>query len=222
MADKSWKAFERRIAKRVGGKRIPVTGERDGADVVAGPFVFQAKLRRGLPSYLREWLRGITAAGERKNATGVSEIRQSLNELLGKDERSEKANADLEKLTAEGQKLETEIRAAIVAEVPTNETHVEGDAADVELRSLIHDASAGKILAAAHARRNTDGREAEIQKHFKLASNELPHAMLETRAQTEAPTNGATEQAPIIQPLFGMTAVNFLNIPMPPRPDPDS
>ena len=52
MADKSWKAFERRVAKRVGGKRIPVTGERDGADVVAGPFVYQAKLRRGLPSYL--------------------------------------------------------------------------------------------------------------------------------------------------------------------------
>ena len=72
MADKSWKAFERRVAKRMGGKRIPVTGERDGADVDAGPFVYQAKLRRGLPSYLREWLRGIVAAGERSGgATGV-------------------------------------------------------------------------------------------------------------------------------------------------------
>ena len=58
MPDKSWKAFERRIARKLGGKRIPVTGERDGADVVAGPFVYQAKLRRGLPSYLRDWLRG--------------------------------------------------------------------------------------------------------------------------------------------------------------------
>ena len=71
MSDLSWKAFERRVAKRVGGKRIPVTGERDGADVVAGPFVYQAKLRRGMPSYLREWLRGITAAGERSGTTGV-------------------------------------------------------------------------------------------------------------------------------------------------------
>ena len=72
MPDKSWKAFERRLAKRLGGKRIPVTGERDGADVDAGPFVYQAKLRRGLPSYLREWLRGIVAAGERSGgATGV-------------------------------------------------------------------------------------------------------------------------------------------------------
>ena len=71
MTEKSWKKFERRIAKRVGGKRIPVTGERDGADVVAGPFCYQAKLRRGMPSYLREWLRGIVAAGERSGTTGV-------------------------------------------------------------------------------------------------------------------------------------------------------
>ena len=71
MADKSWKAFERRIAKRVGGKRIPVTGERDGADVVAPAFVYQCKLRRGLPTYLKGWLRGIVAAGARKDSTGV-------------------------------------------------------------------------------------------------------------------------------------------------------
>ena len=65
MADKSWKAFERRIAQRVGGRRIPVTGERDGADVVGGgPFVYQAKLRKGVPSYLRELgYRGIVEGG---------------------------------------------------------------------------------------------------------------------------------------------------------------
>ena len=72
MPDKAWKAFERRLARRVGGRRIPVTGEREGADVVALPFVYQAKLRRGLPSYLRTWLQGIVAAGERSGgATGV-------------------------------------------------------------------------------------------------------------------------------------------------------
>ena len=72
MADKSWKAFERRIAERVGGKRIPVTGlDRAGADVVAGQFVYQAKLRRGLPSYLRTWIDGIVETAKRKNATGI-------------------------------------------------------------------------------------------------------------------------------------------------------
>ena len=70
--DRAWKAFERRIAKRVGGKRIPITGERDGADVVGGgPFVYQAKLRKGVPSYLKSWLRGIVEAGERSGSTGV-------------------------------------------------------------------------------------------------------------------------------------------------------
>ena len=72
MADRSWKAFERRLARRVGGRRIPVTGERAGADVIAdGAFCYQAKLRRGMPSYLRDWLRGIVAAGERSGTTGV-------------------------------------------------------------------------------------------------------------------------------------------------------
>ena len=72
MPDKAWKAFERRVAKRVGGRRIPSTGEKEGVDVDAGPFVYQAKLRRGMPSYLRSWLSGIVAAGKRHGgSTGV-------------------------------------------------------------------------------------------------------------------------------------------------------
>ena len=55
----------------MGGRRIPVTGERDGADVDAGPFCYQAKLRKGMPSYLREWLRGSVSAGERNGSIGV-------------------------------------------------------------------------------------------------------------------------------------------------------
>ena len=89
------------------------------------------------------------------------------------------------------------------------------DAADVELRSLIDDASPGRILSAVHGRKNTDGREAEIQAHFKVAGNEIPHAMLETRAVTQAPTNVSTQQAEILHPIFGATAVDFLQIPMP-------
>ena len=90
-----------------------------------------------------------------------------------------------------------------------------GGADDVELRSLIHDASPGRILAAVHARRNTDGREAELQQHYKVGGNEIPHALLETRAVTAAPAGVATSQAEIIQPIFGQTAAAFLNIPMP-------
>ena len=71
MPDKSWKAFERRVAKKVGGKRLACTGAKDGVDVDAGPFVYQCKLRRGVPSYLSEWLRGIVGAGERAGSIGV-------------------------------------------------------------------------------------------------------------------------------------------------------
>lgn len=72
MSDTSWKAFERRIAKRHKGRRIPVTGERAGADVVCdGPFVVQAKLGRCCPTYLRDWLDGIRAAGARQDKIGI-------------------------------------------------------------------------------------------------------------------------------------------------------
>ena len=71
MADKPWKAFERRIAARHGGKRIPVTGERHGADVLTPMFAIQTKLRRGMPMFLRDWLDGIRAAAARHGKVGV-------------------------------------------------------------------------------------------------------------------------------------------------------
>ena len=71
MSDFAWKAYERRLAHRLGGRRIPCTGEKDGVDVDAGPFCYQAKLRRGVPSYLRSWLSGIVEAGARKGSIGI-------------------------------------------------------------------------------------------------------------------------------------------------------
>ena len=69
--DKAWKAFERRLAHRLGGRRIPCTGEKDGVDVDAGPFCYQAKLRKHMPDYLRVWLSGIVESGARKGSIGV-------------------------------------------------------------------------------------------------------------------------------------------------------
>ena len=144
-----------------------------------------------------------------------SSIRESINTLLGLEIRTTDQDAELEKLTGEGQGLEPQIRAAIVAAPDPQETISVGDASALELRSLIHDASPGKILAAVHARRPTDGRELELQQHYKVAGNEIPHSMLEIRAATPAPTNTAINQAEIIQPIFGQTGAAFLNIQMP-------
>ena len=72
MPDKSWKAFERTVARRVGGRRIPVTGlDRDGADVIAPAFHYQCKLRQGVPAYLTKWLDGITATAAQSGSTGI-------------------------------------------------------------------------------------------------------------------------------------------------------
>ncbi len=59
MPDRGWKQFERRCARDMGVERIPVTGERNGADVRTPLFAFQMKLRRSLPAWLFTWLRGI-------------------------------------------------------------------------------------------------------------------------------------------------------------------
>lgn len=64
----SWKAFERRTARDHGVERTPVSGRQqdDGAaDWVNGLFAAQVKLGRRQPAYLREWLAGIVAHGER-------------------------------------------------------------------------------------------------------------------------------------------------------------
>ena len=72
MPEKSWKRFERIVAEKVGGRRIPVTGlDRDGADVIAAPFHYQCKLRKNLPDYLKKWLAGITATAAQSGSTGI-------------------------------------------------------------------------------------------------------------------------------------------------------
>lgn len=59
MPEKRWKQLERHVAKLVGGRRIPVTGERHGADILSPMFAYQVKSRRSLPTWLWEWLSGI-------------------------------------------------------------------------------------------------------------------------------------------------------------------
>lgn len=66
-----WKAAERRMARDVGTERIPVTGERAGADFENGMFCFQLKVRSMLPGWMFEWLYGICANAQPKGKIGV-------------------------------------------------------------------------------------------------------------------------------------------------------
>jgi len=59
-AKNTWKAWERTVAKRLGGKRIPVSGQDPGGpDVISDMLAVQVKLGQRLPAYLREWLGGL-------------------------------------------------------------------------------------------------------------------------------------------------------------------
>lgn len=61
MTDRGWKQAERRLARDMGVERIPVTGERHGADARTELFAFQFKVRKVIPAWLFEWLSGIRA-----------------------------------------------------------------------------------------------------------------------------------------------------------------
>lgn len=74
MSDRNWKAFERRLARDVGRQRIPVTGERAGADFEDGMFCYQAKLGRRAPGYLRDWLAGIRVAGQARHPEKIGVV----------------------------------------------------------------------------------------------------------------------------------------------------
>ncbi|HWP38985.1 MAG TPA: hypothetical protein VNL18_15670 [Gemmatimonadales bacterium] len=71
MADRSWKSYERRCAKLLGTRRIPVTGERHGADAETPLFAIQFKHRQAFPGYVARWLDGIRAAAAPRGKIGL-------------------------------------------------------------------------------------------------------------------------------------------------------
>ena len=59
------------LARDVGTERIPVTGERHGADFRAGRCAYQLKVRRSLPRWLFTWLDGICNAAVKRCQVGA-------------------------------------------------------------------------------------------------------------------------------------------------------
>ena len=151
-----------------------------------------------------------------KIALEMSEKREKLNALLAVDELTEDQRSEMGVLTTRLQGLETEARAAIMAEdVPTITTTTVADGEDRELRSLIGRANVGNIFEAALEHRATTGPEAELQGHFHLAANVIPLTLLETRAVTPAPGQVAQNQSAIIPGVFPMSCASFLAVDMP-------
>ena len=158
-----------------------------------------------------------------------SEIRQAINTLLGNDARTDDQQGELEKLTGEGQKLEPELRAALIAEPDPDETRVSGDAETRELAQLTERANVGDILTATFEKRQTSGEAAELQKHYGIASHQVPLEMLridrgvETRAAATVPASiGDASQSEVVTPVFASGDGAFMGIERPTVPTGDA
>lgn len=53
--DKNWKRFERRVAVKSGGRRVPVADRETDLDVAHPTFGIECKYRESLPKYLKEY-----------------------------------------------------------------------------------------------------------------------------------------------------------------------
>ena len=154
-----------------------------------------------------------------KTALEMSTKREALNALLAVDELSDEQRAEMGTLTTRMQQLEVEARAAILAEDGTKITRSDvADGEDRELRSLIGRANVGNIFEAALEHRATDGAEAELQTHYRVAANAIPLALLETRAVTPAPGQVAQNQSAIIPGVFPQSCAAFMAVDMPTVP----
>ena len=152
----------------------------------------------------------------------ASEIRTRLNELGGIAEQTDETRSEIETLSGEYKDVETRSQALMVAGDEPVVTHNIQDGASKELRQLIADASMGIIFNAVLEHRATDGREKELQDHFKLAGNQIPLDMLrmESRATgvTAAPSDVQGNQHPIIPAVFPDGVAAFLGIGTPSVP----
>ena len=149
--------------------------------------------------------------------TRLNEIGDVQGEAYSEEIRSEESG-----LKTELRQVDGRIETALLAE-GEDETRMAAEFGDDpegrELRALIGGASMGAIFTAALEHRATDGREAELQAHYKIGPNQVPLAMLrspvETRAVTPAPANVGQQQAQIIAGVFPMACATFLGVGLP-------
>ena len=148
------------------------------------------------------------------HALRTSEIRKRLSELAAVEEMNDEQRSEIGTLRTEYVDVEAKYQASVTAEDTPSEQRSD-DAEGREIRSMIVEANVGTIFEAALEHRSTDGREAEIQKHFGLGANQVPLAMLETRAVTPAPSTVGADQSAIIPGVFPQSVAAFLGVDMP-------
>ena len=109
----------------------------------------------------------------------MSEKREKINALLGKEELNDEERGELDALTKRAQEIEIELRAALVADGEAEdraraafdgEPNVVADDPEArELERITAAASVADIVSSAVAHRATEGATAELQKHSCLS-----------------------------------------------------
>ena len=153
-------------------------------------------------------------------------VKKRLREIaaLELDDLTEEIRSESVSLQTELTAVEVRMTALISAGEDEGGGEVQrnaGDGEGAEVRRLIADTKVGNILTAVLEHRQTVGREAEIQAHFKVGGNQIPLAMLRTpehRAVTAAPANVGTQEQPIVPGVFPDSLAAFMGIEMPTVP----
>ena len=152
--------------------------------------------------------------------TRVLEIRALPDDKLTPELRTERDTLDNKYAAGE-----VKFRASLKSLREGQEQGVTLDTEGTELRALTKRANLGGVFTAAMAGSPTDGAEAEIQKHFKLASNQIPLEMLridrgvEERAAATVPGSiGDASQAEVVIPIFATGDGAYLGVERPSVP----
>ena len=155
-----------------------------------------------------------------------SEIRQAINTLLGNDARTDDQQGELEKLTGEGQKIEPELRAALIAAPdPEVTTITGGDGETRERLELRGKTGLADYLRAAAGGTAATGAAAEYAESLGIPTvGHLPMALLERTTptpETRAITPGPAVDGPVqtaVPYVFERSAAASLGIMMPSVP----
>ena len=164
-------------------------------------------------------------------AVRLSEIRQKLNDLSGRDDLSEDEAGELRTLSAEYPRLEERHRAALIAEA-TDEAAAEdeadpGDGEDRERAELRSRSRLSAYVGAALDGLPLTGAEAELSAAAGCPGS-VPLELFEVRrdtgtdpekrAVTPAPSTTDENLAGIVPAIFDRSAASWLGIEMPTVP----
>lgn len=161
----------------------------------------------------------------------LSEIRQKLNELSGKDELTAEERAEMDTLSNEYSEKETEYRAGVIAEAEDLEQRdadakagANGDGETAERRALLDKAMLSTYMGHAVAGTPVAGAEAELNAALEIRGGGgamvpwqvLDHPGIAERRDdapsTTAALGGPTSQRPILQRLFGRDILAALGV----------